>query len=737
MYTQCPDCDTAFPVTAPDLQRGAGRIVCGGCGREFNALERLTEHPPAATERAAEKKAILETLDELTGPHEIRIEDTGIEWRVIEEDESADDDQAQADASDALLDESSSVRWYIADIADAPDGEPDVAFDEALAVTPKAEPDDELSSHGPLSDGSPQLSLEDPEISGLQESLALPPAARDGDVQRYDDNTPLPDDFIDERDPKVPQRRAEDRIDPRSPEADEAQVDLGLGEPDDWMELLEEVGPPAGDNSGGGPDLERTGEALAARGASGNDDALADTDVRPMTDDDEPSVDDGYPSDIDTQFDLQAIELGIDLTGSRNLSLEEEVEDRDEHPRPSVGGRAADDLEDALTLEDNERDLATAGTPQHEETEPALQSPAGGASTAPGAAPVGEADEWLSPADDTAQPAPEDREDAEERHWEEAFEQELAAAYSITLDHELADSQGEPPPAGHVVPPATEEEMTINILIDQDLIRLAEQQNVFISTKAHLRPDDAPHVETIIMEGESVRNVLEAELPDEKPEYSGASPAAVERASRKTGSKGAVSDDDDIVSGAYIRGKDRMRGRRRRTQSPSYSVVAGVVALGLVLAVQVVHAHRDTLATYALFDRTVGSVYRLLGEPLIPGWDVRKWKFEATSGSTDDMDEVLTISSRIANSSGKSLPYPLLHVSLTDRWEEIIGSKVLAPAEYLAGNVDHAGRVSPGADFTALVRVEAPAPEATGFKLNVCYPDTRDRVRCATEDFKD
>jgi hypothetical protein len=101
------------------------------------------------------------------------------------------------------------------------------------------------------------------------------------------------------------------------------------------------------------------------------------------------------------------------------------------------------------------------------------------------------------------------------------------------------------------------------------------------------------------------------------------------------------------------------------------------------------------------------------------------------------MDEVLTISSRIANSSGKSLPYPLLHVSLTDRWEEIIGSKVLAPAEYLAGNVDHAGRVSPGADFTALVRVEAPAPEATGFKLNVCYPDTRDRVRCATEDFKD
>jgi hypothetical protein len=78
-----------------------------------------------------------------------------------------------------------------------------------------------------------------------------------------------------------------------------------------------------------------------------------------------------------------------------------------------------------------------------------------------------------------------------------------------------------------------------------------------------------------------------------------------------------------------------------------------------------------------------------------------------------------------------------LHVSLTDRWEEIIGSKVLEPAEYLAGSADPADRVNPGERFTAVVRVEAPAPEATGFKLNVCYPDTGDRVRCATEDFKD
>ena len=740
MYTQCPDCDTAFRVTAPDLQRATGRVVCIGCGREFNALERLTEDAPETPEAADDKRAILETLDELTGPHEIRIEDTGVEWRVIEEEESADDEHLQAEGSEALPDESGSVRWYIADIADladGPDSEPEVAFDDVVADTTQPESGSKVTS--PLPDESRRLSREDPGTSRLQESLELPPppAVHEGDVQRYDDNTPLPDDFIDEREPKVPLRRAEDRIEPRSPEADEVQVDLGFGEPDDWIELLDEVGPPSGENVVESPVPESTGEVFAASGPSRN--ALADPAVRPAQEKELP-IDDSYPSDIDTQFDLQAIELGIDLTGSRNLSLEDEAEVPDERVQLAAGEAAAHDPGDELTLEGSELELATDATPAREDTRHATaQSVSAGGPAAQAVA----VNEWLRPGTDTAH-RPAGREHSEESHREEAFEQEVAAAYSITQDDESGDSPDEPPKAGHFVPPATDEEMTINMLIDQDLIRLAEQQNVFTSTtKAHVRPDDAPHVETIIMEGEFVRNVLEAELLAEKPQDFGAPHSARERASGKpsvTGAarnKVAAPDDDDILLDAYTKGKDRMRGGRRSTDPPSYSVIAGVAGLSLVLAAQVVHAYRDTLATYAMFDRTVGSVYRLLGEPLLPVWNVREWKFESTSGSTDDTDEVLTISSRITNSSAKPLPYPLLHVSLTDRWEEIIGSKVLEPAEYLAGGADPAVYVTPGKGFTAVVRVEAPAPEATGFKLNVCYPEAGDRLRCATEDFKD
>jgi len=77
-----------------------------------------------------------------------------------------------------------------------------------------------------------------------------------------------------------------------------------------------------------------------------------------------------------------------------------------------------------------------------------------------------------------------------------------------------------------------------------------------------------------------------------------------------------------------------------------------------------------------------------------------------------------------------------VHVSLTDRYEEIIGSRVLEPNEYLAGDLDPSKPVVFGENFTAVITIDEPSAEATGFKLNVCYRVSPTRVRCAIEDFK-
>ncbi len=121
MYTQCPECEVAFRVTAEVLKQAAGKVRCGGCGVAFNALAHLSEEmpvapvseepPPHALEvesdepgeleagtppksiSAEQSVALLKTLDQLAG-EDVRIEDTGIEWRVMDVDDDEDDELA-------------------------------------------------------------------------------------------------------------------------------------------------------------------------------------------------------------------------------------------------------------------------------------------------------------------------------------------------------------------------------------------------------------------------------------------------------------------------------------------------------------------------------------------------------------------------------------------------------------------------------------------------------------------
>jgi hypothetical protein len=160
------------------------------------------------------------------------------------------------------------------------------------------------------------------------------------------------------------------------------------------------------------------------------------------------------------------------------------------------------------------------------------------------------------------------------------------------------------------------------------------------------------------------------------------------------------------------------------------------VALTLLLGAQYVHQSRESLAVYPAFSDSVGSIYRMVGNPVTPEWDITGWRFEATKGNTDENDEILTIYSRIGNNSGEALPYPLINVSLTDRYEDIIGSKVLEPGDYLAESLDTREPVPPGETFSAVISIEAPDANAIGFKLNVCYRQPGGRLRCAIDDFK-
>ena len=164
--------------------------------------------------------------------------------------------------------------------------------------------------------------------------------------------------------------------------------------------------------------------------------------------------------------------------------------------------------------------------------------------------------------------------------------------------------------------------------------------------------------------------------------------------------------------------------------------MASALLLFVILAAQYIHTSRGFLATYGSFNQTIGPVYRVMGSPVTPAWDIKGWQFETTNGTTDESEKLLTIYSRISNRSEQALPFPLVHVSLTDRLEEIVGSRVLGPKEYLAGNQNPRKPVAAGAKFTAVIVLATPSAEVTGFKLNVCYRLSPGRLSCAIEDFK-
>ncbi len=636
MYTQCPECSTAFRVTAMVLKQAAGKVRCGGCGHAFNALEYLSEtmpDQPAANDveevlpelkpeplidgdglpasiSAEQSAALLKTLDELAGS-DIRIEDTGVEWRVLDDEE----------------------------LGDSP-------VDEILEESPT--PVDQFLTETPAQIDAPEIFDEE----------ANAPAQTPVDELRFDDNTPLPDDFDFGDDSSFAPAPVEEPVadEPIEEATAEPQPDVDLSEPDEWTDILDEF-----DDLGAAAALPLD-EELAALDEEIADEIPAEPEEPPAD-----AEDDGEALlDMDTQFALQAEAMGIDLSG-----IHETVDE------------AAEEAEELELMDD--------------------------------------ADEQ---SDDDEQPDDEVQPDDGDEQPDDGDEQ---------------PDDGEPD-----IPPIAEEEHSIDMQIDAELMAVAvEDEDGFASTiiipdgeaeEAVLaeasgddgeRDDDAGSgeaeealkdtsagFETIIMEGEHIRSGLDGELAKEEEDKAAAAALVGAAAAEREAEREAAT------------------GDRRRL------LVGSAVALIVLFAMQALHQQRDALAKIPAFNTIAGPIYRVIGQPLSPEWDITGWRFEATRGSTDGGEQNLTIYSRLGNKLDEPLPYPLIAISLTDRFEETIGSRILDPSDYLASDLDPRNLVQPGNTFNAVMTIAAPDPEATGFKLNVCYRDTGGDLRCAIDDFK-
>ena len=85
----------------------------------------------------------------------------------------------------------------------------------------------------------------------------------------------------------------------------------------------------------------------------------------------------------------------------------------------------------------------------------------------------------------------------------------------------------------------------------------------------------------------------------------------------------------------------------------------------------------------------------------------------------------------IVNRATYAQPFPLLRLTLQDRFGGTLGQGDIGPADYLPG-AGGGGLLGPGERADALIRIVDPGAEAVGFELDICLP-AKGGVRCANQ----
>jgi len=154
----------------------------------------------------------------------------------------------------------------------------------------------------------------------------------------------------------------------------------------------------------------------------------------------------------------------------------------------------------------------------------------------------------------------------------------------------------------------------------------------------------------------------------------------------------------------------------------------------VVLGAQAVHHWRQDLVR----DPTAGPwmlrAYHALGLELQPPVDLGQFELRQLGAASDPGQAGrIRVRASIVNHAPFAQPYPLLRLTLQDRFGSTIGARNLSPAEYLPGAaVDASGLLGASQRADAEVVFVDPGREAVGFELDVCT-EGETGLRCSTD----
>ena len=169
-----------------------------------------------------------------------------------------------------------------------------------------------------------------------------------------------------------------------------------------------------------------------------------------------------------------------------------------------------------------------------------------------------------------------------------------------------------------------------------------------------------------------------------------------------------------------------------RVRARVWGVAAGIAAL--VLLAQIVHHYRDELAVQAGLYRPLTALYAALGIPLMPRWDVRSYDVRQLGAVASPATAgLITVRASIKNAAHQAQPFPLLRVTMQDRFGNRIAARDVAPRSYLSHAISPSAVLGAGQRIDAEMGLVDPGANAVGFEIDACLPQRGGGIICAND----
>jgi predicted Zn finger-like uncharacterized protein len=161
-----------------------------------------------------------------------------------------------------------------------------------------------------------------------------------------------------------------------------------------------------------------------------------------------------------------------------------------------------------------------------------------------------------------------------------------------------------------------------------------------------------------------------------------------------------------------------------------FSWLTAAIVLALLLGAQVIRENRPWLAQHAPLRGPLHGLYAALGIAVpsaanLAAYQLRQW------GVTGDPSAAGTLRVRasILNTGAQLQPYPLLRVTLANRFGARIGARDFEPTEYMGKPIVR--MLAPGERADATLDILDPGKDAEGFEIDVCIRGLDQKITCA------